>query len=197
MRLLASITSKFKLILNSEKPVKLFYRCSSVHSRSQMTEEENTNSENVKDLKIPHPELELVYLCNADNRNEIKFNIDNRKGVGDIDKLLELHNKMTSLSLYSSEYESVQKELLTEAFKIPNKSHPDVREYGEKPKVIKVIGESPKYDFKPRLFEFLTKRLHLLRNDNITNFTGHRSYFLMGQLADLESALIKLSLIHI
>lgn len=196
MKLLTSITSKFKPILNSEKslPVQVLYRCSNVQSKSQVTEEGNIHCESGNDLKIPQPELDLDYLCNTDNRNEIKFNIDNRKGVGDIDKLLELHNQIKSLNTDSPQYEQIHKEFVAEAVKIPNRSHPDIREYGEKPKVIKVLGEYPKYDFKPRQFDFLTKRLHLARHDNLPNFTGHRSYFFMGQLADLESALIKLSL---
>lgn len=196
MRLFISITSKFKPILNSEKSVTVqtLYRCSSVQSRSQVTEEETVFCGHSNDLKIPQPELELEYLCNTANRDEIKYNIDNRKGIGDIDKLLELHNKVKSLNASNPEYETVHNEFLTEAVKIPNKSHLDVVAYGEKPKVVKVIGERPKYDYKPRLFDFLTKRFDLLRTDNITNFTGHRSYFFMGQLADLESALIKWSL---
>lgn len=191
MKLLTSITSKFKHILNSEKSLtaQVLYRCSYVQSKSQVTEEEKKH-----DLKIPKPELDLDYLCNTDNKNEIKFNIDNRKGVGDIDKLLELHYKIKSLNADSPQYENIHEEFLAEANKIPNKSHPDVRKYGEKPKLIKVLGHCPTYDFKPKLFDFLTKRLHLVRNDNISNFTGHRSYFFMGQLADLESALIKWSL---
>lgn len=196
MRLFTGITSKFKPILNNEKSltVQTLYRCSSVESRSQVTEEETIHCGHGNDLKIPPPELELEYLCNTDNRNEIKYNIENRKGTGNIDKLLELYNKIKSLNTSCPEYEAVHKEILTEAVKIPNKSHPDIIVYGEKPKVVKVLGECPKYDYKPRLFDFLTKRFHLVRNDNITNFTGHRSYFFMGQLADLESALIKWSL---
>lgn len=195
MKLLTNLTSKFKPILSSEKSltVTVLCRCSNVLSKSQVTDE-NILCESDNDLKIPKPELELDYLCNPGNRNEIKCNIDNRKGVGDIDKLLELHNKIKSLNTDNPQYEAIHKEFLAEAIKIPNKSHPELREYEEKPKVTKVVGECPKYDFKPKVFDFLTKRLRLVRNENLSNFCGHRSYFFMGQLADLESALIKWSL---
>lgn len=138
---------------------------------------------------LPKPTLNDSYLCNPSNKNEIMQNIMSRKGVGDIERVLQLHKECSSVD---SE-ETHKALLLKEMLKIPNQTHPDVIKYGETPHVVRVFGDKMSFTFKPKPFHDIAKSLNILRND-LSNFTGHKSYFFMGQLAELESALVRLFL---
>lgn len=145
-----------------------------------------------EDWSLPKPTLNDSYLCDPSNKNEIMLNIKCRKGVGDIERVLQLHKECSSVS---SE-ETHKALLLKEMLKIPNRTHPDVIKYGETPHVLQVFGDKMSFTFKPKPFHDIAKSLNLLRND-LSNFTGHKSYFFMGQLAELESALVRLFLIKL
>jgi hypothetical protein len=43
-------------------------------------------------LTINNPEFDWKYLCDYNNLVQIKENIERRKGVGDIDKLVSYHH---------------------------------------------------------------------------------------------------------
>ncbi|KAG8327526.1 seryl-tRNA synthetase [Homalodisca vitripennis] len=138
---------------------------------------------------FPSPQLDELYLCNSNNKEEINTNIINRKGVGDINKVLQLHDELR----LQPDNPSIKCSLTKEMLKIPNRTHPEVMNYGEMPHIVKFLGDKKHFNFKPNEFHTITKKLNLLRND-LSNFTGHRSYFFTGQLAEMESALIKYSL---
>lgn len=133
------------------------------------------------------PELELneSYLCDPSNKSEIQSNIDRRKGVGDINKVHQLYSEPKT--------EDNRRLLIKELLKIPNHTHPDVVAYNETPKLVKLIGDKKQFDYDPKQFHSLAKSMNLLKNDT-SSFTGHRSYFFIGQLAQLEMALIKYSM---
>ncbi|KYM98548.1 Seryl-tRNA synthetase, mitochondrial, partial [Cyphomyrmex costatus] len=137
---------------------------------------------NVIDTKlfVPEPEYDTDFLCNPVNRDIIFNNIKSRKGIGDIDKVLE----------YSSNPEK-QELLLQELGKIPNRTHPAVIEYGDKPKLLKKCGRKPQFDFEPQEFAELTTNLKAIRTHTLGPVTGQRSYILLGDLAELEEALIQ------
>ncbi|XP_024938501.1 serine--tRNA ligase, mitochondrial [Cephus cinctus] len=132
---------------------------------------------------MPEPEYNIEYLCNEKNRDAILNNIMKRKGVGDIDKVLELSKKLDS-----------KNELLLELSKIPNCTDPQVLEYGDEPQILKISGSERKFDFKPQEFSVLAGKLKLLRTENLGPFAGHKSYILLGDLAELEQALIHYSI---
>uniref|UniRef100_A0A1B6M1D8 serine--tRNA ligase n=1 Tax=Graphocephala atropunctata TaxID=36148 RepID=A0A1B6M1D8_9HEMI len=136
---------------------------------------------------FPSPILDESYLCDQKNKEEIKRNIIRRKGVGDIEKVLQLHGE---LSAKSDNESFIRDSLMKEMLKIPNRTHPDILNYGDMPNIVKSIGDKKSFNFKPKEFHIITKQLNVLKNDT-SNFTGHRSYFFSGQLAELESALIK------
>lgn len=147
-----------------------------------------------KSLNIKPPELDLDYLCNLKNIEEISSNIANRKGLGNIQLVQSLKNQLDSMSVDDLKREVILKEFTDEILKIPNKTHPAVKGYGEDAKIIEMVGNKRHFDFKPREFEAIAKQLKLIRLDQLGNVSGSRSYFFLGQLAELEQALIRYTL---
>ncbi|GFG35365.1 hypothetical protein Cfor_10109 [Coptotermes formosanus] len=140
--------------------------------------------------EVPEPELDIDYLCNDKYKSEIEENIKRRKGIGNIDRVHELHNKLRNGALSEENSVDVIKEFKEELKLIPNKTCPLVAVYGDNPKVVKAIGNKRKFDFQPKEFTEITKMLHLVRTDNLSNLSGHKSYYLMGDLAEMEQALV-------
>ncbi|XP_057669806.1 serine--tRNA ligase, mitochondrial [Diorhabda carinulata] len=141
--------------------------------------------------KIPeYPELNEEYLCNPCNSNAIENNINNRKGVGDIKLLHELKNKLEKINGQSHEYESIRSQYYKELNQIPNDTHPNIYTYGDKPKVIKVVNNKKLFPFKCEEFGEIAKKLNLVRTEQLGNVSGNRSYYILGELAELEQALI-------
>ena len=63
--------------------------------------------------ELPQPEFDWNYLCNVDNIEKIRTNISNRKGVGDIDRVVssfkcgmkyQLFVRVCTRVLYEIEY---------------------------------------------------------------------------------------------
>ncbi|GAB0086121.1 Seryl-tRNA synthetase [Sergentomyia squamirostris] len=147
-----------------------------------------TTSRHLKKLSETVPEFNKTYLLNPANTAEISDNITRRKGVGDINKIHELARKLSE-----SNNPGVYQQLQEELGKIPNNTHPDVIEYGEEPKVLEYINEKKEFSFPAQPFAELCKRNNLLRMGNLGNFSGHKSYYLLGDLAELEQALLQYS----
>ncbi|XP_039303741.1 serine--tRNA ligase, mitochondrial isoform X1 [Solenopsis invicta] len=137
-------------------------------------------------LLLPEPEYNTDFLCNPVNRDTIFNNIRRRKGIGDIDKVLE----------YSQDSNNPEKQelLLQELRKIPNCTHPAVTEYGNEPRLLKECGRKPEFDFEPQEFAELVTNLKAIRTNTLGPITGQKSYILLGDLAELEEALIHYSL---
>ena len=56
-------------------------------------------------LTINNPEFDWKYLCDYNNLVQIKENIERRKGVGDIDKLVSYHHLI--IQIISCNYSSI------------------------------------------------------------------------------------------
>lgn len=142
---------------------------------------------------LPEPELDVQYLCNIDNKNEIETNIKSRKGVGDINRVHELYSNLLHARKIGEQENiiSCRYEFNKEAVLIPNKSSHLLKSYGENAHVTNKVGSPKNYGFKPKEFSDICKDLHLLRTEDLGNLSGHRSYFLLGELAELEQALIQ------
>ncbi|XP_069116062.1 serine--tRNA ligase, mitochondrial-like [Argopecten irradians] len=141
-------------------------------------------------LEMPEPELDWEYIC-KENRENITTNIINRKGVGDIDKVLDL----------KTEFEATRKEetwleLLTAAREIPNKSSPHSPIGDESnARLVGTFGEKADFkDFHPEKTSKLGEDLNLLRLNNLGITAGARAYYFLSDLADLEHALIRLAI---
>lgn len=136
-------------------------------------------------------DFDITYLCNPHNKDEISRNIQNRKGVGDINLIHELKSKLDNTNPSDDSYSSVHKQFYDELSKIPNRTHPTVSNYSDEPLVVKHVGTKRKFDAKPKEFDEITKRLRLIRTDHLGNLCGSRSYILLGEMAELEQALVQ------
>lgn len=130
-------------------------------------------------LHIPEPEYDVDYICNPSNRDIIYNNILARKNIGNIDKVLELSKKPELKKLF-----------LNELNKIPNQIDPIVLSYGTEPKILKEYGHKPEFDFKPQEFSTLVTKLKALKGNILKPLIGQRGYLFLGDLAELEEALI-------
>ncbi|XP_017878294.1 serine--tRNA ligase, mitochondrial isoform X2 [Ceratina calcarata] len=128
---------------------------------------------------VPEPEYNIDFICNPANRDIIFNNIKLRKGMGDIDKVLEFSNKP-----------ELRDSLMHELNRIPNQTHPAVLAYDKEPQLLKEHGQKPEFDFKPQEFSKLVTGLQALRSQYLGPLIGQRGYMLVGDLADLEEALI-------
>lgn len=133
-------------------------------------------------INLPEIEYDLDFLCNPSNRDRIYSNIKKRNRDGDIDKVIELSKRPNSHDA-----------LLKELKKIPNLTDPEVLELTE-PKVIRESGERPTFDFKPLDLHQIAKKTSILRIDQLGPVAGQRAYAFIGDLADLEQALVNYSM---
>ncbi|XP_058066749.1 serine--tRNA ligase, mitochondrial [Anopheles bellator] len=131
------------------------------------------------------------YLLNRENAPAIEANIRQRKGVGDIRLIHELNEQLHMVDESQAEHHSIAGRLQSEMEKIPNRTHPDVASYGNVPKLMKRYNQPYDTDCR-KYYEFgdMCKKMNFYRMENLGNFTGHRSYYLTDELAELEHALI-------
>ncbi|OAD60876.1 WD40 repeat-containing protein SMU1 [Eufriesea mexicana] len=127
---------------------------------------------------IPEPEYNIDFLCNPSNRDIIFNNILIRKSIGDIDKVLELSKKPEQ-----------NESFLHELNKIPNQTDPTILSYKE-PKILKECGTKPQFNFELQKFVSLVTKLNALKMQSLGPLIGQRGYLLLGDLAELEEALV-------
>ncbi|XP_022919660.2 serine--tRNA ligase, mitochondrial [Onthophagus taurus] len=140
-----------------------------------------------------NPDLDFAYLLNKDHTAEIKQNIVRRKGVGDIELVTALKMELDKTDPRAANYSALKARFYAESLRIPNETHPKVIQYGEESKIIRKTGEKRKVA-KPLDFQEIAKKLNLVRTEKLGSVTGSRSYFLQGEAAELENALIKYTL---
>lgn len=135
--------------------------------------------------------FDIDYICNSSYLNEIMHNIGIRKGVGNINRVLELYDKFKVTSVDDNAYNVIQDELLKEITSLPNKTHPAVITNRD-PAVKHKINDKRDYgSHNPLEFSEIVQRLNLLRTEKLGTTCGHKSYYFLGELAELEEALIK------
>jgi seryl-tRNA synthetase len=136
---------------------------------------------------LSEPVFDEKFLFDEKNIESISENIKLRKGVGDIHLVHDLKNKLNDKSLNEQARDKLKIKLQEELKKIPNWTHPDVKNIGDEPKVISYFNEKPEFKHKPLEFSEICKKINLLRMDHLGNFAGHKTYYLMSDLADLVS----------
>lgn len=137
---------------------------------------------------------DINYICNQQNIKEISQNILQRKGVGDIQLVHLLKNKLDTIDVNTIEFQETKTKFLEELYKLPNKTHPDVLQYENEPKIVKHVNLKRSFQFEPKEFYEITKRLNLVRTDQLGNVSGNKSYYFLGEMAQLEYALIQYTL---
>ncbi|XP_053698239.1 serine--tRNA ligase, mitochondrial [Sabethes cyaneus] len=144
-------------------------------------------------FNLQQPTYDTDYLLNPANIAEIQSNIEHRKGVGNINLVHEINNQLKTISAGDeAERSRLNAQLQSELRSIPNKTHPDILHYGTEPKLVKYYNQKPVFD-GTKVFEFseIARKMNILRTEKLSNFTGHKSYYLTGELAELEQALIQ------
>ncbi|CAB3261336.1 unnamed protein product [Arctia plantaginis] len=139
----------------------------------------------------PVPDIDLSYYCNPKHALEIENNIKIRKGVGDLWRVLNMYDIFKTIAPTDKDYQNIRHDLYKELCILPNKTHSSVINYID-PHILAEVN--PKKDFKgyaPLEFSEMTRRLNLVRTDKLGHTCGHKSYYFLGELAELEEALIK------
>lgn len=76
------------------------------------------------------------------------------------------------------------------ALRLPNTTHPDVPIGDEsQARVVELVGQKREFDFKPKGHVELGEELGLIRQRRLAHVSGHRSYYLRGAGARLQTAL--------
>ncbi|XP_050666159.1 serine--tRNA ligase, mitochondrial [Leptidea sinapis] len=144
-----------------------------------------------------YPDIDTNYYCNSKNVIEIKQNISRRKGVGNIDRVLDLFQSLQKPHNDKS-YKLLNENLCKELMLLPNKTHPVVQNYQEDPHILHYINQ--KKDFgshKPLEFSEICQVLNLIRTDKLGYTCGNKSYYYLGDLAEYEEALIKYTVAYL
>lgn len=156
--------------------------------RSTAADRCHQNSETLSHkFNLSKPNFDEEYLLDVGNMKRIAENIELRKGVGNIQLVHEIKSKLSSEDLSADSRISMNQLLQDELRKIPNETHPEVKNLGDKPKVVAYFNEMPEFKHNPLEFSEITKKLNLLRTDHMGNYSGHKAYFLTGELAELVS----------
>jgi len=126
---------------------------------------------------LPPIQLNLDFYLDPANTAAIKQNIVARHSEADIDRVLAIHR------------DSSAGDIVKELVKVPNMSHAMVKDLDEPRLVYQKNFVSP--TFTVRSFEEISKILGGSRLQNLAHFSGERTYYLIGVLAELEQALIQ------
>ncbi|EDV30338.1 uncharacterized protein Dana_GF22996 [Drosophila ananassae] len=121
--------------------------------------------------------------------DELERNVKLRHHKNNIPLIRSLANEAANGS------PDILKRLQLELEQLPNETHPRVLDYGEEPRELAQYKhrELPA-DTTIKEFSEIARALNLYRMDHLGNYTGHKSYYLMGQLATLEQAIIQYAL---
>jgi len=127
-------------------------------------------------------------------------NADSMKGKMEQDArnaLIEEGKKLKEeIAAAENALEAVEKDLLTEARKIPNMAHPDAP-VGREDKdnlEVKKSGVIPKFDFEPADHVKLGQDLDIIDFDSATKVSGTKFYYLKNEGVYLELGLIRYAL---
>lgn len=134
-------------------------------------------------------EFDTNYYCDINNTKEIQHNISIRKGVGNINKVVELFNLFKATSEVETQ-NNIKEKLICEFLSLPNRTHPNIKSCTE-PIVKHLINSKKEFGHKPLEFSEITQKLNLMRTEKLGNTCGHKSYYFLGELAELEEALLK------
>lgn len=135
---------------------------------------------------LSKPILNETFLLDERNADSIDENIRLRKGVGNIHLVHDIKNELKR-NQSADAAETLNQRLQEELCKIPNDTHPDVRNYENEPKVVSLFNDKPEFKHNPLEFSEIGRYLNLLRTEHLGNFAGHKTFFLMSDLAELVS----------
>uniref|UniRef100_A0A1A9VC69 serine--tRNA ligase n=1 Tax=Glossina austeni TaxID=7395 RepID=A0A1A9VC69_GLOAU len=103
-----------------------------------------------------------------------------------------IRNILKRLKLNKTSSEDIDK-LKNELLKLPNDTHPRLWTYEDRPKET-LLCDPSKIATNYVEFSQACKFNNMLRMNQLGNYTGQKSYYLFGKLAELEQALIRYAL---
>lgn len=121
------------------------------------------------------------------------------KGQEKTDKLAEMKDVVASLKGLEEKYTNLNKQWEADQYKIPSPplaKVPDGKDDSENVE-IKRTGEIRKFDFKPKTHIELVEELGLVDFERGVKIAGSRSYFLIGDGARLQHALLNFTMDHL
>lgn len=146
-----------------------------------------------KQFKIDTVDWE--YYSNPENASNVINNVHSRNISCD---LLNVINQLKEL--YNCRYDvekckALKVALFPKLLWFPNSIHPRIlANKSNEPVTVKKVGKKPEFTYFPTNFANLTKRLNVLRTKNLGHMTGNKSYYLKGDLALMEQALMRFTL---
>uniref|UniRef100_A0A3B1IK31 serine--tRNA ligase n=1 Tax=Astyanax mexicanus TaxID=7994 RepID=A0A3B1IK31_ASTMX len=84
----------------------------------------------------------------------------------------------------------LEEQYYLQALRLPNRTHPDTPIGDEsQARVVEMVGQKAEFDFKPKGHLELGEQLDIIRQRRLSHVSGHRSYYLRGAGARLQTAL--------
>lgn len=117
--------------------------------------------------------------------------------LGDVEKNILLRKHTNNVPVIKSLLKELQKspkdadiqrQIEFELGKLPNSTHSRLIGYGEEGREVYNNNLAPD---KAEPFSGVCKYLNVLRMEHLGHFAGHKSYYLMGDLASLEQSLVR------
>ncbi|KAH3854476.1 serine--tRNA ligase, mitochondrial-like [Dreissena polymorpha] len=148
-------------------------------------------------FQLQDADLDLDNLLDARNRDTIRDNITRRKGVGDIDRVIDLW-KQYSTEIDMSRKEDFRQQFLSAAREIPNLSHPHSPVGDEHmSRQVELFNKPKSVSWPLKSVVELGQQLGMLRISNVSMTTGPSTYYFTDKLARMEYALVKYSVDHL
>ena len=170
-----------------------WFRNCSCASNSDTFSKTEDNKAVFKKPNVPIPSPDLTYLLNKVNYRTIVDNLIKRTEVAHesaakvLQKLYDLKEEAVK-----APSEENRRKLIEAASKFPNLTHPGAAEL-TKPRILHNVGKwTPVTPLnKVQSFEKLGNICGGLQIENTSPVASERSYYLFGQLAELEQALVR------
>ncbi len=145
-----------------------------------------------------NPKLVDDFLALDEIWRTLRKNIDDKKSEQNLltkkRKIEESRKIKEQIKKLDKEIEEIEKKREKILYQIPNLPQEDVK-IGKDEKeneVLREVGEKPKFDFTPKDYLTIAKKLDLIDIERAGKVSGNRFGYLKGQAALLELALIKL-----
>lgn len=178
-----------RLLANARKLQQLLRRQRPAAADRLMTTTTATPATHDATLEQPQPALTSAQLDALERNCELRHHKNN---VPHIRKLL----KSLQQSDGGGEETETRRQLEEELQQLPNATNPRLLAYDNQPYELANYKhrELPAQHAGVKEFSELARALNLYRMDHLGNYTGHKSYYLTGQLAMLEQAIIQYAL---
>ncbi|XP_053363316.1 serine--tRNA ligase, mitochondrial isoform X1 [Clarias gariepinus] len=99
-------------------------------------------------------------------------------------------NIRVKLNKLYSQQSFLEEEYYCRALRLPNRTHPDVPIGDEsQAKVVEMVGHKAEFEFKVQGHLEIGENLDIIRQRRLAHVSGHRSYYLRGAGAQLQTAL--------